>query len=353
MTNILTCNPILTKQLIESDSLPKDFLAQNYKEIYSNYRENFPSNKFFYDRTGTIPHYLNVEKDICPIPEINGFNLSFDQVVEKRAKELLSLGKPINVSWSGGIDSTFVLLTLYHYAADKSQIKIYGTYNSVIESGYYFDHYVKDKIKYNIHTPKSLKNNYICPDNEIFVTGAMGNDLFAPGLVFGNRDSWMIFKIPKETPNIFNMRYQDVLHDNNIKFLEEFIKKSPRKIETLQDLRVWVSFSFNWYNCVTNFHIGIGRDRAEKVYAFFDSDDFQRWAMTHNDPQTKTGDYTDERWQMRDKITEYTGDPTYSINKKKVTSVMTTFGESWLFLLNDYSNIYLEDLQSPTSVSYK
>jgi hypothetical protein len=75
--------------------------------------------------------------------------------------------------------------------------------------------------------------------------------------------------------------------------------------------------------------------------------------MTNNDPQTKIGDYSDERWQMREKITEYTGDPTYSKNKKNVLSVMSTFGEDWVFLLNDYSNVYMADLQNPTSAYYK
>lgn len=248
------------------------------------------------------------------------------------------------MSWSGGLDSTFTLFSLAKYANDLSQIKVYCTYNSIIESGDLFDRHIKDKFKFEVKTNTSIENNYTSADL-IYVTGGMGNDIFYPGTRFGERDSWMKFIDPRtEFKYLLEQPYEKVLQESNLMFLEDFIKKSPRKIETLEDLRWWVSFSFNWYNCATNFYIGIGPEKSKRIHAFFESDDFQRWAMTNNDPVTKTGDYSDERWQLRESITEYTGCSKYSLNKKKSTSVLSQFGTEWLFLLNDYSNVYLQDL---------
>ncbi len=67
--------------------------------------------------------------------------------------------------------------------------------------------------------------------------------------------------------------------------------------------------------------------------------------MYNKDPTTKTGDYTDDRWQLREMIAEYTGDNFYSTKKQNFLSVLSTFGNRWAFLLNDYSNVYLDDIK--------
>lgn len=345
-SKIIACNLKPTEALIESNLIPEQYLASNYKEVYNKYTSSFNTSKFLYDRTGTIPHYLNVDSSKYPIPNSDKFNLSFSEVVEKRAKELLALDKPINVSWSGGLDSTFILMTLYHYANDKSQIKVYGTYSSIIESGYFFDKYIKDKFHFDIHTNKTYKNNYKVGD-EIVVTGSNGNDIFYKDIIqLNSYDSWMKFKDPvsDNIKRYADSPYSTVLQECNIEFLHEFIKNSPRKIETVQDLRWWVAFSFNWYTTASNSYIGVGKETASKIHSFFGCEDFQLWSMYNKDSPTKTGDYTDDRWQLREMISEYTGDEFYSKNKQNFLSVLSRYEHDWVFLLNDYSNIYMQDL---------
>jgi hypothetical protein len=351
MKKILACNINVVDQLIEDGLLPEQYLAENYKQIYTNFKQKFPVQKFFYDRSGTIPHYLNVDATKSPIPTSTNFNLSFSEVVEKRAKELLALGKPINVSWSGGLDSTFILFTLYHYANDKSQIKVYGTYSSILESGSIFDKYIKNKFRYDIHVNTPYESNYQNIGDEIVVTGSPGNDIFYKPIGSINQapinryDAWMVFKNPIVSPvyHYADQPYEQVLSYYNLEFLEEFIKKSPRKIETLQDLRWWVCFCFNWYTTLNNCSIGVSQSTAKKINCFYDTVDFQLWSIYNKDPTTKVGDYSDERWQLREMIAEYTGDSVYPTKKADFTSVLSTFGNKWLFLLNDYSNIYLDE----------
>lgn len=342
---IISCNPTLVKSLILSGNMPEKYLENGFEKSLKQYETKFPVKKFFYDRTGTIPHFLKVDETKFRIPDINGFNMTFDQVAEKRAKELLALGKTINVSWSGGIDSTFTLLTLHHFAEDKSQVRVYGTYNSVLESGNFFDKFIFNKIPFDIHCTRSIENNYPIKPDEIYVTGSMGNDIINVEPVSGHRDQWMIFKDPSlNFKTQLSLRYEDALQDSNLEFLSEVIKKSPKKIETLQDLRWWVSFNFNWYNCISNSYIGGGPEKVNVIHSFFGSEDFQRWSMTNNDVATKTGDYSDERWQLREKITEYTGCDEFSKSKKNGVSVLSNFGNKWVFLLQDYSNIYTDTL---------
>jgi hypothetical protein len=353
MAKIINCNINLVNELIDAGKLPEQYLAENYREIYKKFKQQFPIEKFFYDRSGTIPHYLNIDETKNPIPVSTNFNLSFVEVVEKRAKELLALGKPINVSWSGGLDSTFILFTLYHYANDKSQIKVYGTYSSIIESGYMFDKFIKNNFKYDIHTNVSYENNYkSIPNDEIIVNGSPGNDIFykdtgtGGSFLVNKYDAWMVFKNPigNSVYHYADQPYEKVLADCNLEFLEEFIKKSPRKIKTLQDLRWWVCFCFNWYTTLYNTKIGVGPNIAKNQYAFYDTDDFQLWSIYNKDPTTKVGDYSDDRWQLREMITEYTGDNFYSTKKANFLSVLSSYGNKWAFLMNDYSNIYVNHI---------
>jgi hypothetical protein len=355
MAKIINCNINLVNELIDAGELSDQFLAENYKQEYENHKKHFfvLNGKFFYDRSGTIPHYLNIDKTKNPIPISANFNLSFNEVVEKRAKELLALGKPINVSWSGGLDSTFILFTLYHYANDKSQIKVYGTYSSIIESGYMFDKFIKHNFKYDIHTNVSYENNYkSIPNDEIIVNGSSGNDIFYKDIgtstssPINKYDAWMRFKNPINNAVFVyaDLPYEQVLDDLTLQFLEEFIKKSPRKIETLQDLRWWVCFCFNWYTTLHNTDIGVGLDITQRSYAFYNTDDFQLWSIYNKDPTTKVGDYSDDRWQLREMITEYTGDNFYSTKKANFLSVLSSYGNKWAFLMNDYSNIYVNKL---------
>jgi hypothetical protein len=355
MKKILTCNKRIVDELLVQGKLPEEYYPENALEIYESHKDNFPAFKFFYDRSNSIPHYLNVDSSGFPLPEINPyFNKSFYQIAEERALQLLSMGKPINVSWSGGIDSTFVLFTLYKYANDKSQIKVYGTYSSVIESGDIFDRYIKDKFQYDIHTNLEYYENFNIPEDEILVTGCMGNNIFYPEIKTNMPDTWMIFKNPVEDPVkiYWDKPYESVLAENNLEFIDTLIKKCPRKLETIHDLRFWVGFCCNWYSTNSNRYIGIGPDKSKRVYSFFNTDDFQNWALFNKDPQSRDGTYLDERWQLRDFIGEFTNKD-FAFSKLNRTSNLSNFGHKWIFLLNDYSNVYLNDLQSPTSVSYK
>jgi hypothetical protein len=298
-----------------------------------------------YDRTGAIPHFLNMDPEYSKIP-FGATNKCFRQIAEERAKYLISLDRPINVSWSGGIDSTFTLFCLHHFAKEKDQVRVYATYNSVIESGYLFDRYIKNRMPYKIKVNSSADKNY--QSDELYVTGQPSNLLFQPSLPFkSERDS--ILKIPNTEfiqKNALKL-FEEVLEDSVIDFLKPSIDRIRRPINTLQDLRWFINFNFCWN--INNAH-GV-RDR--NIISFFGTDDFQRWSIHNTDEPSKIGDYSDERWQIRELIAEYTGDKLYAKNKRKNVSVLSTIEPDWLFLLNDYSSVYLHNLQNPSSVSYK
>jgi hypothetical protein len=345
---ILTYNTPEVNNLISNKLLPNQFLNEKWEEIFSYcQRNNFSSNYFMYDRTGAISHFLNIDSEYSKIPS-GSTNKSFKEIAEERAKYLISLDKPINVSWSGGLDSTFVLFCLHNFSKDKDQVRVYGTYNSVIESGYLFDRYIKDRMPYKIKVNTS-KTNY--ENNELYITGQPSNQLFQPSLPYKS-DRDVILKIPNSEFIAKNASkpFRDILDQSVLEFLEPSIQRIGRPVTTLQELRWFINFNFCWYNNISHHNIGVNNPN---IIPFFQTEDFQRWSIHNTDDPTKIGDYSDERWQIRELITEYTGDKLYARNKRKNTSVLSSLDRNWMFLLNDHSNVYLNDLQIPSSVSYK
>jgi hypothetical protein len=320
------------------------FLSEQYSEDLFNTYERFGLNKHnvVYDRTKHIPHYLNITPDLHPMPGvINNYNRSFWKITEERCKELLALGKPINVMWSGGIDSTYILFVLKHFANNPDQVKVYGTYNSILESGDLFDNHIKNKFICDIKVGTYNKYNYQ-DENSIYVSGMCGNQLFGPTDDFFATGQTAMFHHTLGTPKTIYESYEGNIDPVLLEFLNPIIKTSPKKLETVADLRWYCIFNLDWYTAIYEHKTQIPLDRANRIYGFFNSDSFQEWAINTKEPFTKTkGNSLTHRWQMRDILTELIGDSYYSLHKDKKISTFSTPDPNWLLLLNDYRNVYL------------
>jgi hypothetical protein len=334
MLQVLYYNVFSVPDKIESkEVLP--YLSKEYTpELFQKYRNfGMDTQNLVYDRTSTIPHYINIKPNLAPIPTTKSFSKSFEQVIEERCVELLSLDKVINVVWSGGIDSTLALFALLKFANDKSQIRVYGTYSSILESGDMFDRYILPLgIEYKISVTKTKEFE---ETDQIYVTGFMGNQLFGPTDDFSKNSSVTLFhhQFNYEDPLA---HYSKCITDEKLEFLKPMIEASPKKIETVRDLRWWFIFNLDWYTA--KFDALVTTNNRDNVYHFFDTEDFQRYAITTTKPFTKeVGNPLTHRWEMRQLIEEYSGNAHYSWNKTKGVSNLSNSNPSWMFLLEDYS----------------
>jgi hypothetical protein len=315
------------------DSFLVDYRSSQFsKELLDTYAFcGMDSYNFVYDRTGIIPHYMNIKPDLAKIPDASGFSKSFEQVVKERAIELLALNKPISVVWSGGIDSTLALLALIKYTNDPEQITVYGTYTSILESGNLFEKYILPSgVKHHIKV--SSKKEFTDPE-QIYVTGFMGNQLFGPTDDFSSKVSLFHHQFNNPDPLA---PYEVCIDPEKLEFLKPTIVRSPKKIETVRDLRWFFIFNFDWYTA--KFESLVNSAYKNNVYHFFDTEDFQRYAITTKDPFTKeVGNALTHRWVMRELIEDYSGNSHYAWNKTKGVSNLSNLNPSWLLLLEDYS----------------
>jgi len=321
------------------------FLSKTYTYKIFNSYETLGLNKhnMVYDRSGSVPHYLNIAEDAHPIPEVGiSFNESFYQACEERAKHLLSLNKVVHVLWSGGIDSTFVLFMLKKFSNDPDQVRVWGTLNSILESGDMFDRRLKNEFPYTILEPTD--NEFSFNVNEcIFVSGMGGNQLFGPTDDMFATGGTAMFHHTLGTPETIYESYENNIDPKLLEFLDPMIKNSYRKIETVADLRWYCIFNLDWYTGLYEHRTMLQIEKTKKMHAFFDSDDLQRWAMTTKEPFTKVrGNANTHRWQMRQILSEEFGERDYALNKSKKISNLNVQRPQWLFLLDDFHNVLID-----------
>jgi hypothetical protein len=340
LPRVVHYNNFPVRQAFINKSLMNIFSFLGNPHVFSKYEKFGMNRNPLYDRSGSIPHYLNMAP-IHPMPAYDpNFNKSFHEIVEERAKEILSLGKKIKVCWSGGLDSTFVLFTLLNYANDESQIEVYGTYGSVIESGNIFDKFIKDRLKYkiSIFPTKEVKQTI---DGSIWVTGFQGNQLFGPtDNFFAENRPTAFFHHTLGTPKTIYEDYRKNVNPELLEFIQPAIDASPRKIETVADLRWYCIFNMDWYNGRYAMKGEMDSGKFSSIYHFFDTENFQKWAITTSDPWTKIkGEPNTHRWQMREALSNY-GLVDYAKTKTKAISHFSYNVTNWYFLLEDGENIY-------------
>ena len=82
------------------------------------------------DRTGKLNHF---QTQYTPIPTINQFNKSFSEICLETANEFWNKNDLIEISWSGGIDSTAAALALLETKPLDKTLIIGGTLASIAE----------------------------------------------------------------------------------------------------------------------------------------------------------------------------------------------------------------------------
>jgi hypothetical protein len=341
--SILYYNPhLVSKILKENRSVLENtpFIVGNRSTFDSYEKFGLNSHNAVYDRTGHLPHFLDMAVGKHPMPvSLQNYNESFYSISVARAKELLSTGQPINVMWSGGIDSTYILFLLHDLAEDKDQVRVLGTYNSIIESGDLFDTKIKNNFNHTIKVASDNSTSF--SEDGIFVSGMCGNQLFGPTDDMFATGGTAMFHHTLGTPETIYEPYEKHIDTELLEFFTPMIKGSPRKIETVADLRWYCIFNLDWYTAIYEHKIMLQPEISSRIHGFFDSYDFQSWAVNTKEPFTKiTGDSTTHRWQMRDILSDM-GLDHYAKNKTKKISTFSIHKPEWIFLLDTYQNVYL------------
>jgi hypothetical protein len=300
-------------------------------------------NVLLIDRSEKITLPFNFKLyDKFKMPEMDtSFDLTYEQCCDRRATEIYELSKeldkPIYIFYSGGMDSTLVLVSFLKVIPenDRDRLVLLMNTNSIKEYPHMYYTYIRGKIK----TVSSNNFSKYFDKSCILVGGEFNDQLFGSDIVklVYQKYGFATVKM-RYSREIITKLFLDVGMDSesaNIWYdlLDESCKNSPVALVTVFDFLWWLNFNFKWQavffrlviRCDKQYQSSIDDDFLNTYYHhFYGEEYFQLWSMTNQD--TKIQDKWDTyKFLPKQIIYEFTNDAEYRDNKTKLPSLGLLF----------------------------
>jgi hypothetical protein len=303
-----------------------------YKEIYK-----VDADGWLVDRTGTVTfpwqtklldRYKHIEKSP---------SYDFETCCLLNATKYIETGKPIILMWSGGIDSTAMVVAFLKVAKDLSNITVAFNNDSVREYPSFYKNYICGKVKGLSTEELVLRITTSGIGDTILLSAEHADQLFGSPLAGGiaqtlglefltkpfNQNNFRTLFTSKGVPQ----RYADCWFD----LYNETSKHSPKPIQTMFDMAWWHGFNFRWQAIGMKIYPRINSNVDFRT--FYSDTMFQQWSID----QTFTMDSIGQLKTIpKDFIFEFTGDADYRDNKIKHPS-------STLYYAKPAASAILED----------
>lgn len=288
-----------------------------------------------FDRSNTIRLPFKTI-DIYPLPKFRKIDKDFEAICNERAREIIEKSKILNtniyVLYSGGIDSTLVLVSLLKHANSEEQKKIivFLTENSIEENLSFYENHIKGKLKI---LPSSYYREFIGTKN-ILVSGENNDQLFGGNILVGYTKK---YGVPMLHESFSRKNLIDFFCDSDdnielnsfyVDIFEKLAKNAPIMLKTNLDYLWWFIFTCRFqtaalkpFSYIQVFNYGkVNREYFENYYiSFFASEDFQLWSMNNLDK--KIGSTWKSYKQIcKDIIYKFNPDEEYRVNKIKFGS---------------------------------
>ena len=281
------------------------------------------------DRTKTFKTpYSNHVPDDCVMPAFKDTNITYEECAMQRVKDLLALadGRPINLLYSGGIDSSTVLTSFIKYLGvdqAKEKINVLMSYESKVENPWMWEKFIRPNL--NIEHSKNFDFTKIRPD-ELYINGELNDQLFA---ATGPVKSGL--KLSRKLGKMMDdlMITDELLYDYFIdlgmaarpaefwtKNMSKLMDKCPCPEKNIWVFAWWYGFCCKWiniknrifmFNNTTTEMYKVPDQAKTNIIPFFDSDKFQLWSMNNKEPKN-LGNYDSFKWTAKKYVSSIIGD---------------------------------------------
>lgn len=302
------------------------------------------------DRTGTlnVPGVAQIFNN-SPIPSKPKYLSSFSGIAYNRIEECIDQlnnnGKErLVVFHSGGIDSTLIvsLLTSHpDWNKIKSQAYLAINEDSQIENPVFFNEVVLPNFGTRLLPSNTFYDIIIDPKN-ICITGECADNIFGSLTLKSYMDSTGKFDSiygdwKKETLPWLLAKKEKFVNERE-EMLLSLVDASPVPIETNHDFLWWLNFAMKWQavkyrmamHAPTAYH---AEYMAKNVINFFDSTEFQQWALYTKEEKVGTT-WNSYKLPAKKLINEIWANEQYLQYKTKWPSLptITRYNNAWGFL---------------------
>ncbi len=271
-------------------------------------------------------------------------NIDIETASYNRAQDLIKTNQPIYVLWSGGIDSTFVLVSLLTAGINKDQIFVVCNQDSLKEN-YKFFKLIQPLVNI-VSTEKIIQNLKYSQIDGIILSAEHGDLLYGYDFssemlqIFGS--DYLKGPVSRSSITRFFTYKKMSLESANCWFdiFIESAKMSARPIVTNYDFSWWVGYNWRWQYALEKFRMRFLT--LENSTTFFSGTDMQNWAIHHCQPDLLT--LKDFKPEYKKIIFRYNKDNDYLNNKIKHESTTLYYGSnSFAAILEDNSRLSIKD----------
>lgn len=237
-----------------------------------------------------------------PIPALDTVSIDFGEIIDSVADEFCkqqeTTDNRIYVSWSGGIDSTAILVSLLKTASAglKDRITVLLDYRSKLENAYFYANFIETNFRVSDVNLFSVTQDNC--DKIIILDGEGGNQIFGFKAI-----SWWIYNRQWDFLDTAwrNVPDLSVMIPGMTAFTGQLIadstKYSPVPIITVFDFIWWANFNFKWDDAMLQKSLAYTENLTaqqskeffnNRVIRFFAAEKMQQWSMISKDYRRST-----------------------------------------------------------------
>ncbi len=280
------------------------------------------------DRTETLDAGIEFEV-LDPLKDFSETEKSFSAICAERAETICQKSfeenRKIQLLWSGGIDSTLALVSIFRELEKRDSLhhlEVLLSNESIAEYPAFFRDVIEQKLKYVLFAPPIYD---FLDERKIVVTGEHGDQLFGSdkahhfintGQAFRPFEEILPFVIARKLGSTESV-------DAIISYLTPQIERSPVKIKTLFDFLWWMNFSLKWQHVSLRMFYAdeTRRFSLDKNFVhFFSAKDFQAWSISNHDLKIKKT-WKSYKYIAKECIFDFHKDENYLLNKEKEQSL--------------------------------
>lgn len=325
------------------------FLDYNYLLDINSIFSNFPFGDIV-DRTQTVssPFKFEVQRPW----RVPASCLPFEQVMQSRVEQYLQQNQLLNLCWSGGHDSTSLVIAFLRHAPEIDQLRILYSPHSVYENRDFFE--LLQKQYPQVEMLDISGNVYLQTQfNGHFVTGH-GGDEFTASL-----DESFVNKIGIDAlyqpwqDYFYNVSQDQTLVD----FSEKYFALSGRLVSTLLEAR-WCYYSLTKSQVYAisdnSFLMNQKSYSQQSVSGFFECDEFENYMYHNTDLILDRGrGYLGYKQFLKEYIYQFDHNKNYYANAgKRNSGQFITYSNKkiqlldnrWIFKLSDNTVVRTKNL---------
>lgn len=278
---------------------------------------------------------------------------TLDQAAKSTVHNIVSTKAKINIMWSGGIDSTFVVTAFLKHHTDLSQIRILYSPWSTYEHPEYIEFLKKFSQIELIDISGDVYLNTQALDG-CYIVGDGGDESHA-SLDESFFDKYGFDTLHSNWIDFFRQQNKD---EKFIEFCLNFFQKSGKPIHTVLEARWWFYICCKFYGTLFEtkwpyFLCGYDNFAPSRLISFFDNNHYQSFAYYNTDKIIVKNDYISWKQFLKDYCYEFDHLDTWWRTHKKLGSTqiidynlkkLALMDRRWLMLLNDGTRISTPNL---------